>query len=107
MTAYAFSPLGNNVTIVKPAGASTAAQAIPGATAGQLGAGESAMVYNASATVAFIKFGDSNVADATALDTPLPPNSNLPFSIAPGVTHCKVFAATADGSVYVQRGGGM
>jgi hypothetical protein len=58
--------------------------------------------------VAFIKFGDSGIAAATALDTPLPPNSVLPFSIdGMRVTHCTVFSPVGGTTVYVQRGAGM
>lgn len=101
MSTSAFSPLGANVVITTSAGASTSAQAIPGS------GGDVAMCHNSGASIAFVKFGDSAVADATNTDIVLPPNSLLPFAIPVGVTHCKVFNTPGSTLVYVQRGSGM
>ena len=101
MSLSAFGPLGATLTITTAAGTSTTAQAIPGT------GGDSAMVANPNAEVKFIRFGDSNVAAASAADIIVPPNGYMPFAIPPGTTHCTVFGATGAQTVYVMRGSGM
>lgn len=101
MNNNAFSPIAANVPITTVNG-STTATLIPGS------GGNVVMVYNAGASMAFMKLGNSAMTDADATNIPLPPNSMMPYSLDPGsMTHTKIFSGTAAMTVYVMRGGGV
>lgn len=70
------------------------------------GNGEAVLVFNASAAVAFIRFGMDDTVVATAGDTPVPPNTRM-------LIHAGSFAVTAaallsggSGTVFFTRGEG-
>ena len=71
-----------------------------------LGQGEAVLVFNASAAIAFIRFGMDATIVASTADTPVPPNARM-------LIHAGNFAVTAaallsggSGTVYFTRGDG-
>ena len=90
----------------RPAGtvalsASTSSASIPLA-----GGGDSVLITNASAAVAFVRFGaDASVA-ATASDTPVLPNARILLGVNSLIGYGAAALTSGTGSVYFTRGDG-
>lgn len=100
MIGIAFSPIGDTLAITSVVGSTLAAKL--NGTGGNV-----IMAFNSGAAVAFLRLGGSDLADASAVDIPLPPNSMMPFSLDPNrQAYAKVFSGTGGMAVYLMRGGG-
>lgn len=99
--ALAFSPTGDNVT----ASLNTSSQtfALPGDST----VAATMRVYNAGAAPIFFITGPSAAVTADALDVFVAPGATEVFNIPVGHTHVAALIATATGTAYFQRGGGL
>jgi hypothetical protein len=71
------------------------------------GGGEAVLVYNASAAIAFIRFGTAPSIVASSTDTPVPPNSRMLMHVGgPFVTIAAAVLASGSGTVFFTRGDG-
>lgn len=95
---------------LKPAGTVMVACAGASANAALVGGGGSALVFNASADIAFVRFGtDGTVTANPATDTPIPPGGTRLLSIGPLAKWAAAAidaGGTGTGDVYFTRGEG-
>jgi hypothetical protein len=70
-----------------------------------LGSGDTALVYNASAGIAFVSFGNG-AAVATLTGVPIPPGATRLLYIGPVANFAAVILSTGTGNVYVTSGNG-
>jgi len=90
----------------RPTGTATlAAGTSPAATALQ-GGGDSVLVFNNAAAVAFIRFGTDATVIATAADTPIPPGGRMLLGVNALVRTASAILAGGAGSVFFTRGDG-
>ena len=89
-----------------PAGTVVVAAGTSSTNAALSGGGEAVLVFNASAAVAFVRFGTDLTVAATVNDTPVPAGARM-------LIHAGEYALTAaavllagSGSVYFTRGNG-
>lgn len=72
--------------------------------------GDSVLVYNTSASIAFVRFCGGGAATVDpALDIPIPPGASRLLGISPLVTQaavCVGATGTGTGNVYLSRGDG-
>ena len=95
-TSLPFRPVG---TASVAASGSVATTALPRG-------GSTVLVFNAAASVVFIRFGtDSSVAAGTG-DVPVPAGRRMLMDAGPFVTHASAVLASGSGSVYFIRGDG-
>jgi hypothetical protein len=95
-TTSPFRPMG---TVSLNAG--TTAASIPLA-----GSGESAVVTNPTASLAYVRFGRDPSIIATSADMPVLPNSRVVLSIYPMIAYAAAVLASGSGSVLFTRGDG-
>jgi hypothetical protein len=70
------------------------------------GGGESVLVTNATASLAYIRFGaDASIA-ASSADLPLLPNTRALLSVNPLIAYAAALLASGSGSVLFTRGDG-
>lgn len=96
-----FTPSYPTVTATSGAGSSSAATQLTGNSAS---VGKQVRVLNPGSQMAFIEFGGLSV-QASATDTPIPPNVPCIFTVGPDATHVAVFASAAQ-LVYFTSGHG-
>lgn len=70
------------------------------------GSGEAVLVYNASAALAFIRFGMDNRVTATSADMPIPPGSRMLIHAGEFAKTAAAMLASGSGSLYFSRGQG-
>lgn len=71
------------------------------------GGGEAVLIYNASAAVAFVRFGTDASVQASGVDMPIPPNSRmLMHAGGPFVTTAAALLTSGTGTVFFTRGDG-
>lgn len=70
-----------------------------------LSQGDTALVFNASANVAFVTFGNGS-AIATLGGTPVPPGGSLMLYVGPVVNFAAVLLSAGSGNVYFSAGTG-
>jgi len=94
----------------QPFRASGTAQLAAGTSSGNVrlvGGGEAVLVYNATATVAFVRFGTDATLVATVSDTPVPPSGRMLLHAGgPFVTTAAAVLGGGSGSVFFTRGEG-
>jgi hypothetical protein len=100
MQGQAFSPLGDNVSVV--GGVASVGAALPGAQ----GAAQTIRVYNGANGVAFVRWGNG-AQTAVATDTFVAPGATEVFSIPGNVTEVAAILPVGAGSITFQRGAGM
>lgn len=87
-------------------GTVTLAATTTSAQAALMGLGSSAVIYNASADVAFVEFGPSGAVTASLASFPVPPGGRALVYIGPMTSGVAVILSTGTGAVYVSRGDG-
>ncbi len=76
-------------------------------TAGALiGNGDSVLIYNASATIAFVRFGTDLTVAASPTDTPIPANARMLLHIGSLATTVGAVLSSGSGAVFFTRGDG-
>lgn len=71
------------------------------------GGGEAVLVYNATSSIAFVRFGVGAGLVATSSDTPVPPGSRMLMHVGgPFVTMAAAVLASGSGTVFFSRGDG-
>jgi hypothetical protein len=70
-----------------------------------LGTGDTALIYNASAAIAFVAFGNG-AAIATLAATPVPPGASRLLYIGPVANFAAAILSAGSGNVYVTSGTG-
>jgi hypothetical protein len=90
----------------RPAGTVSISASTTSANASLAGGGDSVLVYNAAASVAFIRFGADPSLLAANTDTPVPPGGRLLFGVNPLITYGAAALAGGSGAVYFTRGDG-
>ncbi len=68
--------------------------------------GESVLIYNATSSVAFVRFGSSAGVAATLTDLPVPPNGRMLVAVNHLVTAVSALLHVGTGTVYFSRGDG-
>ncbi|MCA7118188.1 MAG: hypothetical protein LGL72_01955 [Acidibrevibacterium sp.] len=92
-------PLMVSATATLAAGTTSTAIALAGS-------GEAVLVYNASAALAFIRFGMDNSVTATSADVPIPPGSRMLIHAGEFAKTVAAVLASGSGSLYFSRGQG-
>ncbi|MCB8880406.1 hypothetical protein ACELLULO517_09195 [Acidisoma cellulosilytica] len=92
----AFSP---EATVSIAAGTSSNAVALGGS-------GPSLLVFNSTASIAFLRLGASTSLSATTSDLPIPAGAQLLLTVAATVTAAAVLLSAGSGTVYLTRGSG-
>ncbi len=71
------------------------------------GGGEAVLIFNASSSVAFVRFGVGSALVASQIDMPVPPNSRMLMHIGGAfVTTGAAILSSGSGTVYFTRGDG-
>ncbi len=70
------------------------------------GTGEAVLVYNASAAIAFIRFGMDNSVVATSADVPIPPGARMLIHAGEFAKTAAALLASGSGAIYFARGQG-
>ena len=70
------------------------------------GGGEAVLVYNASAAVAFVRFGTDLTVVATSADMPVPPGGRMLMHAGEYALTAAVLLSSGSGTVYFSRGNG-
>lgn len=68
--------------------------------------GESVLIYNAAASIAFVRFGANATTTATVNDLPVPPNARMLVAVNRLVNTVSVLLHNGAGLVYLSRGDG-
>lgn len=70
------------------------------------GSGEAVLVYNASSSLAFVRFGTDATVVAGASDTPIPANARMLLHIGSLVTTGAAILSSGSGAIFFTRGEG-
>lgn len=70
------------------------------------GGGESVLIYNASSSPAFVRFGTDSTVVASATDTPIPANARMLMHIGSFVITAAAILSSGSGLVFFTRGDG-
>jgi hypothetical protein len=68
--------------------------------------GGSALVYNATSAVAFVRFGTDLTVSATGGDMPVPPGGRVLLDIGQLASSAAALLSSGSGSVFISRGDG-
>ncbi len=90
----------------RPSGTMSVAGSTSAASTVLLGGGSSVLVFNASGSVAFVRFGMEAALVASIGDTPVPPGGRMLVDAGRLVTHAGAVLASGTGDVYFTRGDG-
>ncbi len=90
----------------RAAGTATLAASTASATVALAGAGEAVLVFNASAVIAFVRFGTDGSVVASAADTPVPAGGRLLLHVGDYARTAAAVLAAGTGSVFFTRGEG-
>lgn len=90
----------------RPSGTVTLNASTAATNAAMLGVGEAALVTNATAGIAFLRFGTDNTVTATKADTPILPGVRMLIHAGELASTVSVVLGSGSGSVYVTRGDG-
>jgi hypothetical protein len=71
-----------------------------------VGGGDSLLITNAAATLAFVRFGADSAVAATTSDIPLLPNSRTILAVNSLIRYAAAILSSGTGSVYFTRGDG-
>ena len=88
-----------------PSGTVTLAATVATAAAPLAGPGDTVLIFNASAGIAFVTFGNG-AAVATVFGTPVPPGAQMMLYIGPVANWVAAILSTGTGNVYVTSGTG-
>jgi len=89
-----------------PAGTAVIAAGTSSANTTLLGGGEAVLVFNASAAIAFIKFGTDLTVTASPSDMPVPAGGRMLIHAGEYAQTAAVLLSAGSGSVYLTRGNG-
>ena len=89
-----------------PAGTSALAAGPASASVALAGSGDTVLVTNAAASVAFVRFGADPSVAATAADLPVLPNSRVLLGVNGLITYAAAMLASGSGTVFFTLGGG-
>lgn len=90
----------------RPSGTASVAASTSAASTALAGGGSSMLVFNASAAVAFVRFGMAGMNPASSADTPVPPGARMLLDAGRLVTEAGAVLAAGTGTVYFTRGDG-
>ena len=90
----------------RPTGSVSVAATTVSAASPLAGGGESVVVTNNSASVAFVRFGSDNTVSASSADMPVLPNSRVMLSINSLIGFVATALASGSGNVFFTRGDG-
>ncbi len=68
--------------------------------------GDSVVVTNAAATIAYVRFGSDGTVVASATDMPVLPNSRVLLALNPLISHAAAVLVSGAGNVLFTRGDG-
>lgn len=71
-----------------------------------IGSGDSVLIHNASAALAFVRFGTDSTMVASVADTPIPANARMLMHIGSLVTTVAAVLSSGSGAVFFTRGDG-
>lgn len=94
---HPFSPIGGTVNVSATTSSSRVALTL---------GGNSLVVYNSAASIAFVKLGSSTVDAATATSVPIAAGSTRVFALG-SETHAAAILASGTGTVYFTTGNGV
>jgi hypothetical protein len=90
----------------RPSGTAAVAASTSAASTALAGGGSSLLVYNAAASVAFVRLGTAGMGPATSGDTPVPPGGRMLIDSGRLVNEASAVLASGTGTVYFTRGDG-
>jgi hypothetical protein len=90
----------------RPAGSVSVAATTVSATSALAGGGESVVVTNNAASLAFVRFGSDSTVSASSADMPVLPNSRAMLSVNSLIGFVAVTLASGSGNVFFTRGDG-
>jgi hypothetical protein len=90
----------------RPAGTSALSTSTTSASILLAGGGDSVLVTNAAASIAFIRFGSDSSVTATTADLPVLPNSRAMVAVNSLIRNAAAVLASGTGNVYFTRGDG-
>jgi hypothetical protein len=70
------------------------------------GSGEVLLITNATASLAYVRFGSDSTVQATIADTPILSNSKILLRCGPLVSYCATVLSAGSGPVIITRGDG-
>ncbi len=88
------------------AGTATLAAGTVSANVALAGAGEAVLVFNASAAIAFVRFGTDASITASVSDTPVPPGGRALLHVGEYARTAAAVLAAGSGNVFFTRGEG-
>src|ERR1700686_5295204 len=95
-----------SITPFGPTGTASLSAGTSSATVALIGGGDSVVVTNTSASLAYVRFGaDPSISAATA-DMPVMANSRMMLSVNSPVSHAAAVLAVGSGAVLFTRGDG-
>jgi len=89
-----------------PAGTVSLAAATSSASVALAGGGESVVVTNTAAALAFVRFGADPTVAASAADMPVLPGARVMLAANPLITYAAAVLASGTGAVLFTRGDG-
>lgn len=95
-----------SVSAFLPAGTASIAATTTASAIALVGGGETVVVTNASASVAFVRFGTDPSVTASSVDMPVLANSRVVLTVNPIVSYAAIVLTSGTGSVFVTRGNG-
>ena len=90
----------------RPTGTVSISGGTTSANAALTGGGETVVVTNTSASLAFVRFGADSSVSATSADMPVLPNSRAVLAVNPLIAYAAVVLTAGSGTVYLTRGDG-
>ena len=90
----------------RPAGTAVIAASTSAASVALPPGGSSVLIYNGSASVAFVRFGMAGETIAVSSDTPVPPGARMLFDAGRLVTAGSAVLESGTGNVFFTRGDG-
>ena len=95
-----------SITPFRPTGTASLSVGTSSAAVALIGGGDSVVVTNTSASLAYVSFGADPSASASTTDMPVMPNSHVLLSVSSLVSYAAAVLATGNGTVLFTRGDG-
>lgn len=98
-------PIGS-IAPFRPTGTATLNAGVESASVALAGGGDSVVVTNTSAALAFVRFGADPSVCASAADMPVMANARVMLAVNSLVTHAAALVAAGSGTILFTRGDG-
>ena len=95
-----------SVTPFRPTGTVPLAAGVASANVGLAGSGDSMVVTNTAASVAYVRFGADPTVAASSADMPVLPNARVMLAVNSLISYGAAMLASGSGTVLFTRGDG-